>query len=75
MSKPITKKISSDSKKKWLTLGLVGTALLLIPRRSSRQDTSYSTSSHSDDSVSASLASDKLASEDVENCHTNFTNP
>ena len=25
------------NKKKWLTLGLVGTALLLIPRRSSRQ--------------------------------------
>ncbi len=25
------------TKKKWLTLSLVGTALLLIPRRSSRQ--------------------------------------
>jgi hypothetical protein len=25
------------NKKKWLTLSLVGTALLLIPRRSSRQ--------------------------------------
>lgn len=27
------------SKKKWLTLGIVGSALLLIPRRSSRQTT------------------------------------
>lgn len=33
------KKIMSNSNKtKWLTLGLVGAALLLIPRRSSRQD-------------------------------------
>lgn len=29
---------NTSSKKKWLTLGLVGAALLLIPRRSSRQD-------------------------------------
>ncbi|WP_367108861.1 hypothetical protein [uncultured Psychrobacter sp.] len=27
------------SKKKWLTLGIVGSALLLIPRRSSQQTT------------------------------------
>ena len=31
-------KINSSRKKKWLTLSLVGAALLLIPRRSSRQD-------------------------------------
>ena len=29
---------STSNKKKWLTLSLVGAALLLIPRRSSRQD-------------------------------------
>ena len=35
-------------KKKWFTLGVVGTALLLIPRRSSRQTiptTNYNTNS------------------------------
>ena len=31
-------KKSAHPKKKWLALALVGTALLLIPRRSSRQD-------------------------------------
>lgn len=37
--KPIPQKISSNgNKKKWLTLGVIGAALLLIPRRSSRQD-------------------------------------
>lgn len=29
---------NSSNKRKWLTLSLVGVALLLIPRRSSRQD-------------------------------------
>ena len=29
---------NTSSKKKWLTLSLIGAALLLIPRRSSRQD-------------------------------------
>lgn len=39
MSKPITKKENhSINKKKWLILGVVAAALLLIPRRSSRQD-------------------------------------
>ncbi len=39
-------------KKKWLTLALVGTALLLIPRRSSRQaspDTNVSTSGNTNE--------------------------
>lgn len=35
MGKP-TKKESQINKKKWLKLGLVAAALLLIPRRSSR---------------------------------------
>lgn len=30
--------VNSSNKRKWFTLGLVGAALLLIPRRSSRQD-------------------------------------
>jgi hypothetical protein len=30
----------TSHKKKWLTLALIGGALLLIPRRSSRQDAS-----------------------------------
>ncbi|TXD98504.1 hypothetical protein ES754_06260 [Psychrobacter frigidicola] len=43
MSKPVTQPPSSNSnRKKWLALGLVGVGLLLIPRRSSRKDTSYS---------------------------------
>ena len=32
---------TKPSKKKWLILGVVGTALLLIPRRSSRQVVTY----------------------------------
>lgn len=43
MAQPNDKKINSTTnKKKWLLLGVVGTALLLIPRRSSRKDTAYS---------------------------------
>ncbi|WP_182405042.1 hypothetical protein [Psychrobacter sp. GP33] len=39
MTKQDDKKLSDKSnKKKWLTLSLMGVALLLIPRRSSRQD-------------------------------------
>ena len=30
--------VNSSNTKKWFTLGLVGAALLLIPRRSSRYD-------------------------------------
>lgn len=43
MTQQNDKKISRQlNKKKWLLLGVVGTALLLIPRRSSRKDTAYS---------------------------------
>ncbi|ALF60153.1 hypothetical protein [Psychrobacter urativorans] len=43
MAQQNDKKISSQlNKKKWLTIGVVGVALLLIPRRSSRKDTAYS---------------------------------
>lgn len=43
MAQPNDKKINSKTnKKKWLLLGVVGVALLLIPRRSSRNDTVYS---------------------------------
>ena len=43
MAQPNDKKINSTTnKKKWLLLGVVGVALLLIPRRSSRNDTVYS---------------------------------
>ena len=43
MAQPNDKKINSKTnKKKWLLLGVVGVALLLIPRRSSRKDTAYS---------------------------------
>lgn len=41
MSKPDNKKPPSKNRKKWLTLAVVGSALLLIPRRSSRQDARY----------------------------------
>ncbi len=37
MNKAMKQKVSGN-KKKWLTLGLVGAALLLVPRRSSRRD-------------------------------------
>ncbi|WP_201618273.1 hypothetical protein [Psychrobacter urativorans] len=71
MSKPVEKNISSNSnnsnKEKWLTLGLLGAGLLLIPRRSSRQDTSYSAPSDTDSSLS-----DQPVSEDVENLHTDI---
>ncbi|WP_201527400.1 hypothetical protein [Psychrobacter frigidicola] len=71
MSKPVEKNISSNTnnsnKKKWLTLGLVGAGLLLIPRRSSRQDTSYPAPSDTDSSLS-----DQPVSEDVENLHTDI---
>lgn len=75
MSKPITKKISSDAKKKWLTLGLVGAALLLIPRRSSRQDSTHEDSAYEDGSYKNSshknsLAADKLAANEIEKLPT-----
>lgn len=61
MSKPKTKSPSGQgNKKKWLTLGLVGAALLLIPRRSSRQDSHYKNN----------LADDSLPSKEIEKLHT-----
>lgn len=40
MSKLNDKKSGASATKKWLTLGVAAMALLLIPRRSSRQDMS-----------------------------------
>ncbi len=39
------------NKKKWLTLGVIATALLLIPRRSSRQATPNSNHSSNKDTA------------------------
>ena len=51
-----TSRTASDNKptlkKKWLALTAVGIALLLIPRRSSRKDSSFDAAADAADSVS-----------------------
>lgn len=60
MSKTNIKKLNSKAAKKWLTLGVVAAALLLIPRRSSRQDMMSS--------------KDLAATEDFKSAHTSNKN-
>lgn len=63
MAQPNDKKINSKTnKKKWLLLGVVGTALLLIPRRSSRKDTAYSDNAADTTDKDAKNASTKAQS-------------
>ena len=49
------------NKKKWLTLGVVGTALLLIPRRSSRQEPRAANNQAKADNAKNTSAKDKAA--------------
>ena len=53
------------TKKKWLTLSLVGTALLLIPRRSSRQTLPPVQNEHGKHNKDQNAASDNSAKVDT----------
>lgn len=54
------------NKKKWLTLSLVGTALLLIPRRSSRQTSPDTGIATTDIATTDLTTNDKISASDKE---------